>query len=837
MLSQQQRVQDKLEKNRIAIEKKVQSLSASERGILETMSEEEGNLSRLSQLALLLLAGKPLVSFAQSLMKWSFSSALNSDHATPHKEFKHLASLNPIDWLQTREALRCESAVLRDADVSRTGKWALVTILRATGHSDDGEEAEFLVENLTKGRPRPESWRRIETYCASDPCDPDSEKPGNVVHTAEVYGKIDVSKLAIAMGPTSEDHFWSVARPGIAGFEPTAAVAKHRELVTNVLHRTGFSLRQGLFELRKHAALLSIEDAQELVKRRTELRTTNATTDLSKEDAWIVSQYYLLLAFPLLSAKEQAAILLASERNEKFLLDLFRIAKPLSEKAFESLLKAACSDDDERGQFLLLQLGYYTSVPLSRGTRKHVATLIRSKSDRVRTLALGVIAQSGDEELLNKVVESNWMATDAKTKAYWEAWFGSIALLEAASQGLIAHEDAVDRISACMYGRAAVILNADAAHEIACRIHASINHVAELDGDLVAPDIKLQGDPSSPCGPGMFTVNERPSGAQDLTGQMSLLLDDDEAFEKRQRRSHDAFLKFEADLTRAKARIILDDLGLEGFAAVVTAAGKLADRWYGLFMNIPDDKLPSIHNLALWLAHSLARKDPKKAEMLFRRIRSCKPVLQLTFGRASVQLDAMATWASVSNPVLDDLRFAWLDQASTDHQLALEVLAALLNSKQDLLTTYIKVKLSKQEPFEVARGIMVAGFSDQSEFNEKVLARYQGSAGLIGNAQEAAKYAYERNVWARHWFERMCQTESNIDFWRWSVLFLKIVDGRFDVWHSNYARKGSPIQLFGFAVGNMLKNRFIRWESHRNKKLFGSEAPATIFLKGADTDN
>lgn len=822
---------------RKAVEKNVESLSANEREILKTMIEEESPTWKLSQLALSLLAGKPLATFAQSLVKWRFSVELNPANGTPHNEFGHLVSLNRIDWEQTRKELLKVSSPLRKADISKSGKRTLMSILRATGHSDDAHEAETLVKDLTKGRPQIEGWRRVETYCAADPCDPASDKPENVAHTARQYGEIDVSNVSIAMGSTSEDHFFSMARPGIARFEPGVAIAKHRELVADVLHRTGFPLRQGLFELRKHTALLTEADARALLKRRSQFSTTHAKDVLSKEDAWIVSQYHLLLAFSFLSAKEQAAILLASEKDERFLLDLFRIAKPLSEKNFESLLETACVEDDERGQYLLLQLACYTSAPLSTGVRKRVAALFRSESGRVRTFALSVIAQSGDKELLNKVVESNWMATDSKTETYWETWFGSMALLEAASQGLIVHEGAVDRISAHMYGRAAAMLNADAAHDIACRIDASISHVLDLDGDLVAPDIRLQVDPSRPCEPDLFTVNERLSGAQDLARQMSSLLEDDEAFEERQRRSHDAFREFEANLTRAEARIILDDLGLEGFAAVVTAAGKLADRWHGLFMNIPDDKLPSIHNLILWLAHSLARKDPKKAKMLFRRIRSCKPVVQVTFGRAGVQLDAMASWAGVSNPVLDDLRFARLDQANTDHQLALEVLAALLNSNQDLLTTYIKAKLSKQEPAEVARGMMVAGFSDQSEFNERVLERYQGSAGLIGDAQEAAEYAYERNIWARHWFEKMCRTETNLDFWRWSVLFLKIVDGRFDVWHSDYARKGSPIQSFGFAVDSMLKNCFTRWERHRNNKLFGSEAPATIFLKGEDINN
>ena len=223
--------------------------------------------------------------------------------------------------------------------------------------------------------------------------------------------------------------------------------------------------------------------------------------------------------------------------------------------------------------------------------------------------------------------------------------------------------------------------------------------------------------------------------------------------------------------------------------------------------------------------------------MLFHRIRSCRPLVQVTFGKAGVQLDAMATWGSARSPALEALCFARLDRATTDHELALEVLAAMLNGRQESLARYIEAKLSKQEPAEVARGMMAAGFSDQSEFNDEALATYEDRAGLIGDAQKAAKYAYERNVWARHWFEKMCRTETSIDFWRWSVLFLKIVDGRFDVWHSDCERKGSPIQLFKSAVDSMLKKRFTRWESHRNNKLFGSEAPAMIFLKGEDINN
>ena len=835
MPDQQKKVQDQIEKNRSAIEQKVQSLSACEHRVLEAMKAVEGDLSRLSQLALLLLAGKPLAPSAQSLVRFRFSAALNFDHATPYKEFSHLVSLNSTDWLQTREALLREIAPLRSADVSDTGKWTLVGILRATGHSDDGEEAEALVEILTAGRPRHGGWRRIETYCASDPCDPDSEKPENIRQTAKQYGEIDVTKVSVAMGPTIEESFFDMARPGVARFESKAAIAKHRDLIADVLGRNGFPLRQGLFGLRRHAALVTTDDAQELVDRRRRLSNTPAIAGLSKEDAWIVSQYHLLLAFPFLSAQDQAATVLAGDQDERFLLELFRIAKPLGEKDFEGLLETACVEDDKRSQSVLLQLASYSRVLLSPSARKRIAKLVQSESDEVRTFTLGVIARSGDKKLLGKVARSDWMANDTRDGAWFEDWFGSQALLEAASQGLISLEEMVDRISPRLYGRAAAHLKGRAAKGIARRIDASIRNVVGLDAELVVPDIELGTDPSNTHEPSLFAVNERLSEVEDLAQRMRRLSEDDKAFEQRQMLTRGAFRKFEANLTQAGARIILDDLGLEGFAAVVSAAPDLADRWYELFMGIPANKLPAVHNLVLWLAHALGETNPERAKSLFARVKRSDPFVRFPCGRAGVQLDARAIWSGKRNPVLNGLRFARLDQAHTDSDLSLEVLAALLNDQHELLIPYIDGKLSKKEPAEVARGIMVAGFSDESDFNDTVLAKYKALNGLIGDVCIAASYAYERNVWARHWYEMMCQTDSKEDFWRYTVLFSKIVDGRFDAWHSDCEKSGDPIQQFGFSVDEAVKKRIERWKAHRSKTLFGLDAPAPIFLRGANT--
>ncbi|MCK5644955.1 MAG: hypothetical protein KAJ19_29415, partial [Gammaproteobacteria bacterium] len=508
--------------------------------------------------ALLLLAGKCLAPFAISILNWCFSYALNSDHTAPYKDFIHLVSLNRVDWSQTRAALLEVSASLREANVSTTGKWTLVNILRATGHSDDGKEDRSLVKDLTKDRPHYEGWRLIENYCETDPCDPASEQPENVTRTAEQYLAIDVSKLRQSVGQGSEDHFFVMARPGIARFKPEVAISKHREFALDVLSRAGFPLRQGLLELRQHNALLTIKEARELVKKRDEAKTTNSADGLSEKDAWFVSQYHLLLAFPFFNAQEQAEILLSNKADENILLDLMELAKPLGEKEFESLLGTACGENNERKQYLLLGLCQCTSMQLPTNVRSHVTALFRSESERVRAQALGVIAQSGDEELLCQVAENDWKATDTESENGFEDWYGSAALLEAAARGLIAHDEALERISARLYGRAAIMLDVDAVRDIARRIDASINQVAGLDGDLVAPDIEIQVYPSANYEPSRFSVSERPSEAKDFKEAIKRLSESSEAFEKRQRHNYDTFLEFKANLTQAKARIILD---------------------------------------------------------------------------------------------------------------------------------------------------------------------------------------------------------------------------------------------------------------------------------------
>jgi len=813
------------------IENNLRALSSPERELLNTLiRNDDGDLARLTRFAFTLLAGKPLRPFALAFAYWSFANALNSGYGALYKEFEHLVCLNRTDWQDTHEAILEACDLFEGADVSRTGKWALANLLQSTGDPEDAARAQVLVNELTVDTEKFEGWRLVEQYCATDPCDPGSLKPGNIAKTAENYAAIDVSEIRFGMGNAKADHFFAMARPGIVRFVPQVGVDKHREFIRNVLERSGFPLRQGVFELHHHNALVSREDAERLVAR-VKLGTSGCSDDnLQANERWVVSQYHRLLAFPLLSAEEQVEALLCRNPKGRVLFSLMEVAKPLDEKTFETLLVKAVRDGDERVQSVVLAFGHSCDVAVSQNARKQLEALVKSESERVRAQALGLVAKTGDEHGIEEVMKSRWDAAKITAKDGHEIWYGSCVVLEAAARRMIPYGEALDRIAPQLYGEAARRLSADAAHDLARRIDASIKSASSLDLDTAVPDIELAQQGNKNTEPPRYFASEKPSPSSNTADALQRFSESNKAFEERQRRARQAFESFKGTLTRAKAQIILDGLKIPEFDVIAAADRSLAESWCDLFLNLPKPRRRAIHNLGLLLAHSLASWDSERAVGLFAMLADSEPFVRITYGGAGITLDAMALWSAKDHPVLGDLRFDRLDKAGNNDEIALEVLAALWNDKQDLLTAYIEARLRTGQPSEIARAVMVAGLSEQNEFNDGILARYNNTPGFIGRAQVAAMYAYERNIWSKHWFTLMHGVQKPEDFWRYSVLFEKIVDGRFDVWASDPGDAGQPYRLFWPSVEDRVRHRQKKWRDVRKRKLFGAGAPLKVFV-------
>ena len=799
---------------------KIQVLSRADKSIFDDLLEVDGDLEALASLAFVLLANRPRVPAAKAVIHCAYALALSTDYYRHGHDLAHFVKLNRFDWVDTREALLKEIEPLRSEDVSTDGKWALVRVLRATGDPDDAVEASELSERLTEGEEHlTGSWTLREQYCATDPCDPASVEPDNVGKTAREYSQIEFSDLNSNSVHVRGASFFDMARAAVARFDRKRAADKHIEYARAVISAAGSGWHPGLDELRRHNALLDTDCVRDLLSRVEAMDVDDLDP---RGDRWTSGQFRLLLAFPFLRGVEQVDLLTVADTCP--ILELLDDIKPVSEVTFGHRLELAYRTDDERAQFALLVVANSTTTPVSSDSRRIVANLLSSDSKRVRVEALNLAARLRVDDLLLEVIRSGWCA---RKSAWYEGTCGSRALLVAASCGIVDYKSALRRMSSRCYGLAAREWNSEGLCEIAKFLDVAIHRAAKLEEPfqrVLEIDVRLDDEVSQTIGvasESIFAPSESAVKRLEITN---------EEFLRRQKEAHGEFETFEESLRQEGCDIILDHVGLDEFRRIVETDERRGYKWYDLFVGLPRIRIHIVRNLVVLLGHALAYRNPDKAASLFKLVRGSDPMIVVRYGHAEVPLESLAIWGGPSTETLNRLRWLRLDEASSDAAIAQETLAAHLKNKQHLLDEYVARKLTMEAPAEKARALMVVGFSDHSECNDDVLKKYRGTPGFIGSVCDVAIGAYDRNNWGRHWYSKMCKASDPVEFWGSSVLFLKSVDGRYDLWSAEFEEKCRVMERFWPNLRSALRSRIRKWNSVRAGKLFGADAPKDVFL-------
>ena len=808
------------------INENLQALSNAEQGMLEGMEETVGDIGALTRLAFALMSGAPITPFVRGIVRWCLADMVNQNQGRLYDEFEYVVRMNRVDWVAARAALLKEGGRFRGADASRVGTWALIVLLRATGDSDDAREAEELAAKISDFKSR--SWRLVETYCASDPCDPSASKPLNVEGTARRYEAIDASSLYTRSARGGDELFLEMARPGVVRFEAEVGFNKHREFAADVLKRRGLSLRRGLFFLGPHSALLTGEMALTLATE-SEARFGSAS-DCSETDRWAMSQHQLVLAFPKLSAEEQVNAMLGTTAGADVLRSLLEVMKPLDVTVFDRYFHKACSENDARSLYFLLAFAKGSDTHISRGTRDLLASLLTSESALLRMAVFERSFRLRDETLMRLVVDGGWGADKGGERNSYENAYGSAILVEGVLRNWISVDVALGRISSGHHGWAARRLGPTAARRVARLMDSSIRAAVAVRVENTLPDVEYRCRHETQPNSFPYSVTETEGRSDDVPGPWQRQPESDEEFEEQERRRHEAFETFRKKLDQANAGILVDDITKEEFGAIVDADPEAADRWYRLFSGLSGGARQRVHNQVLMLAYALRERCPKRTVTLLRSVYGEVGPIRFTVGRARVPLEAVIAWSAAGSGAGREWCHERLNMARNDHELATEVLAALSSRGEAVLNEFIRKRLDRGEPEGTARALLVAGFSNQHDHIRDVLASYRDAKGFIGEAYKAAKYAHDRDGWARCWFEEMCKEDGPTEFWRYSVLFTKIVDGRFTIWSSEYERRGEPMALFAPSIDEEVNRRMEKWRKHREKTLFGAKKPADVFL-------
>jgi hypothetical protein len=819
-------------KRQTEIATKAADFSQVERDLLATLIQQnDGDYSRLNRLAFQFLARQPLAQYGASFRNWCFAASFNGGFYGHQDDFDHLLRFNVVDWSSTRQTMLDAAKLFRQPGMSTTGQWALVYLLRATGNSDDAKEAEAVAEELTRDWERRPGWHLVENYCATDPCDPNADRPHNIDATADKYLAIDVSKLRRARDQSTDDRFFDMARPGLARFEPNAAVATMRRFADQIVTRPTSEFRTGVFLLVNHAVVLEDRVAAPYVAKGAEIaKEALASGEDKTNERWVTAQYALLVAFPHMSGNAQFDALLAHPKDRTVLMDLSYLFQPCGPFKLEHALECGIADGDVVTQFRVLVFAERSRTAMTLRTKKMVASLVHAQHDHVRLSTLALIRRTNDSELLAALVNSDWSASKLDSaKHRVEMMHGSEAMVLAAEKGMLSIEACLERINLGSYQYLVSRLGAEAALAVAARLNIAIRKSADFKVEGSLPDIEQ-------CFAGrhwssVLEVSDKPVESDNtLQAKLQLFSETGDAWYERHRRNQEAAERFEGELTKAGAELVIQSVTVGLITAIDKADPSIIDSWLSFFMSLDENALNSVHNIALVVAEVVSKRDATSGLSLFQRLAASSPPVRVTFGRDHLGLDAVAAWGAAENNEMKALLFARLDRIGNDHDLAMEILAAIRAKRENVLRDYVFDRREREEPAHRARAMMVAGLSPDEGWALQTIGQFKDTHGFLHEAYTAAKYAMDRHQWSRHWAGLMSTATNPIDLWRYSILLWKIVDGRFNSLDAEGPSPSSLIRRFGVTLTDPIRHRIKRWKSHRESKLFGMTAPDRIFL-------
>lgn len=814
-------------KERAEIDARVEALGEQPREVLSAGNLDDGfERVAMSKLAFSLMAGMPLASFAGELVAWRLAAALRPSFDEPTTEFAHLISFNVIDWSETRQALVQECEVLR-GDTAEASQWALRGVLDAMGEAIDAADAEQIRRQLIESHERPE-WMRSRPRL-SEPYDPASKPTTALDAQLNEYKALAATALRTQMGTTSDDWTFTKLGPVIARFATEAGVAKIEELNADVLKRSGLPLRQGLLELRRHNMLIGREEALRLAQR-VHNGLAASICNLSENDQLIVAQYHLLLAFPQLSAEEQVALMATPQSTTNFLLELLPQVKPLTIAEFERRFETALRADSRVELYVLLAFAASTELPISTTLHASLLDIALGEDAELRGRAQALILANDAPDLLRDFEASGWTVRNIENEHSNERWLGSWILIEAAKWGFGNDPSVLSRIEKQLCAAAALHLSGRVAEEAALIMDAAFKKAAGLSQELVAPDLEFSHGSRVERAMPRFRISPPPQTSESLIEALASASESTDDFEKRQEGALTQFSAFKQILSKNDAHLVLESTSIGEMKALLVAQPSLLADWTQVILHYPAANLNALHNFGVTLAEAIMDEKPALAQELLQRLSQASPYARQMYLGRQVELPSHAIWNAPEEAGLREMQYARLDAATNDYEIAAEVLAALDAGRADTLERYISDRIDSGLPSRVARALTASGFSLPSAFNEATLRRFDKNHGMLGTASLAAHNAYERHVWAEHWYGEMLNAEGQESLWRATQLFRECVDARFEVLREKAAVGREMYELYNESVYADLHNLYTKRANDRKKTLFGAKVPSTEFL-------
>ena len=806
------------------IESNRKSLSDSENEHLSRLHKRTGDVFALHRAALRLLARRPIAPFASELVSLRFIYALYNVHTQGGNLFRELCWFNIRDWSEMRTALVDASNWLGHANISTVGQRAYVDVLQATGNTFDATKAYEMSCRLQPPSQNPNNWSLRESLCETDPCNPDSLEPENLQHAVEWLPKVPSANYRMEHQIAGEFIVLKEVLLPLARHRPKLITNTMKQLIDNVAGCSGAALQEGLYALERHRALVTFSQAKRFADLWLDSSEQGRFEEINIGQRNALRQNCLQLGFHNFDGDCHLKLLVTQPPHGAVMLTLFNLIRSASESALNGIIKVTdlTSHNESRAIALLLFIAA-TRPTLTEIQKRSIGNLFDACHANLALHTLMVAIELEDHTLLQRFTESNWASLkEMKDSPVWPS-LRSQAFLTAGRLGLINAHDVFSTIAPEHFGMA-----------IRCLTEETVSYIA----DLLKTRIEMESAQISKTESEAFSRTHG-TDLNDTTHLASIddsLLDNDlHNVNHQPTKKLNHGLEQQESVSSQKKRMVnaLDPTKMD--TILLHLVGRDLDLLLKQDMNLglgianyltslQPAKRHQFRNPAVALAYSLAHHGiDDVAAKLLDLYRHNYFAINLFDQTTRIPVEALYAWRGPSTDFLDEHRFMRLDTATTDHAIAQEVLAAELGSNRSVLYSYITDRSGRHEPSYIARAIMVAGFMDENQTSTNLLKKFANARGFVKVTNEAS-FAYQRNIWAQHWHERMLTATKPTEFWCAQMLFEKIVDGRFYIWSTQMpvdSLAERHQELIQAEVGKRCKN----WQRKRRNKLFGASTP------------
>lgn len=819
--SQSDEQNEKIKAKESKIKKAIEDLSPFELEIFSEMEEKNGNLDQLALLAMELLVGKSLSQFTRSFIRWGLSSGINSGYWRASSEFLYLTNFNRVDWKEMCSTFRLNIQPLDRTDTSRGGQWTYVRMLYATGTHEDAMNADATADRLRKGE-KFGGNRLVEKYCATDPCDPNSLKPDNIEETAQLFKEIKVDQLYSGdfLEATDDGHLLKTTLLGVARFYPSIATSKHRELLSTWSTRTGKSLAQLSLNGDWLMPLIDSVLAKDLFIELVNGENFKTVSD----DYRLISLKVLCFISPYLEAEQQLDVMLLPDPETLgYLMDMTRNLKKFDTDVFSRLFSQICTINND--QAIISALGFltFTDTQWNDITKKCVLQLMEHSVARVRACVFCAILNQDFSDGIEKLYHSAWDANVDSINTY-EEFYGSRILINSVELGMATLPEIFERCSIKVLSSCLPAFSAEEQFIIIKAIDSSFDCLIEQAHNTEIPAFEVTFKENEYGGPPNISLD----GFKNLHPKMHLLdSETHEEFIERQKLLNDTFEKFQAGLNKNIAILVLDQLKPSDVENIFRATPAIIKKWAERLEHA-DTPYLAVH-LCYLVAIVISKESPKAAKDLFIKAKELDSFVTINY-KNGLTLERKAIWSSSLDDVLEEFRRSRLDNMTSDLEIAMEVLAAETCGRGDFIINYVNDGIGQEHPYSQARAIMVAGYSNQTEYFSPLLNDAAQKKGLIGDTGRVSLETHKRCCWAKHWANEMIRAQTVEEFWCASLLLAKVVDRRLELFLDSQSDYGFYWPQYHKAISRQILARIKKWENKRKETFLGIKSINKVFL-------